>query len=171
MTGVKIRIVALLLTAAWAVSCGSSYRVEPLSLEKRPQVKKVLASYGDVERLERAEEALVSFSKAYDSGRCDEAWGMLTTRYRELFASAAGSAGEARDMFCSGHRIHQEKIEKCDWGKFIAGPKPHYVTSAPPELKVNPGPGEQLFYVVQRDGTYTSFLLVKEESGHRLEPF
>ena len=169
--GVVNRIVAWLLVMSWVVACGSSYRVEPLVLEKRPQVKKVLASYGDVEQLEQAEEALVSFSKAYGAGRCDEAWGMLTTRYRERFAGTAGSAGEAREMFCSGHRIHQEKVEKCDWGKFIAGLKPHYVTSAPPELKVNPGPGEQLFYVVQRDGTYTSFLLVKEEDGHRLEPF
>jgi len=145
--------------------------VEPLGLEKRAQVKQVLSSYGDKERLERAEDTLVTFSKAYDGGRCDEAWGMLTTRYKERFAGAAGSAGEAREMFCSGHRIHQEKVEKCDWKKFIAGPNPHYVTSPPPEMKVRPGPGEQLFYVVQRDGTYTSFLLVKEDGGHRLEPF
>lgn len=171
MTGVKIRVAGLVVVGCWFAACGSSYRVEPLSLEKQPQVKQVLWSYGDKEKLEFAEDVLVTFSRAYDGGRCDEAWGMLTTRYRQRFADAAGGPGEAREMFCSGHRIHQEKIEQCDWSRFIAGPKPHYVTSPPPEMKVRPGPGEQLFYVVQRDGTYTSFLLVKEEGGRRLEPF
>ena len=68
---------------------------------------------------------------------------MVTSRDGQRLGETAGRAGEAKDMCCSGHRVHQEKVEKCDWSKFIAGPKPHYVTSPPPEMKVRPGPGER----------------------------
>jgi len=153
-----------------AVSCGDAYRVEPLLLESRQVAVKVVGAYGDKEAIARAEQAVFGFSEAYAAGRYQEAWDMLAAAYRGRLAAVAGGADEAFRQFGEGYRLEGDMLVQGDWAAVLPGPQPYYVTSPPPEAgKVDVGKAE-LFYVVQRDGTYRSFLLSREDGKARLEP-
>jgi hypothetical protein len=166
LTGVLAAGIGVTIIAA----CGDSYRVEPLLLESRQVAVKVIGSYDDKDAIARAEHAVFGFAEAYAQGRFPEAWDMLTTSYRGRLAQLAGGADEAFRQFSEGYRLEGEMLVQGDWTSVLPGPQPYYVTSPAPEAgKVDVGKAE-LFYVVQRDGTYRSFLLLREDGKARVEP-
>ena len=166
------RRIAMLLGATLVLAgCQESYRVEPLLLENQQLMSQTIAGYDDAGRIDIARQAAVSFAKAYEDGRCDEAWVVLTPRYRAAFATTAGGEAEARQQFCDGYRVKGDMLVKGDWPALVLGPSPHYITSVPPELEVQSAKGRELYFVVQKDGSYTSFLLMDEGENRHIEPF
>jgi len=158
---------AILATAA---ACGDSYRVEPLLLESRQVAVKVVTAYDDKDAIGGAEQAVFGFAEAYAAGRFEDAWEMLTLGYRGRLAAVAGGPEEAFRHFSQGYRLEGEMLVQGDFAAVLPGPQPYYVTSPPPEVgKVDVGKAE-LYYVVQRDGTYRSFLLSTESGKTRIEP-
>jgi len=153
------------------VSCGESYRVEPLLLEKRAVAAGVIQEYDDAPRIREAELLVGKFVRHLKAEECNAAWQMLTTGYRQRFADLAGDMGEAEGMFCKGYSVSGEMLVQGDWQTFLLGDKAFYMTSPPTEMGLVSRPGEELFYVVQRDGGYRAFLLVAEEGSSRIEPF
>ncbi len=168
--GGAIATVLLSMAGIMGSGCGDAYRVEPLMLESRQVALAVVGSYGDREAIARAEQAVFGFAEAYVAGRFEEAWDLLTPAYRARVASVAGSADEAFRQFRDGYRLEGEMLVQGDWTAVLPGPQPYYVTSPPPEAgRVDVGKSE-LFYVVQRDGTYRSFLLSRDGEKTRVEP-
>ena len=153
------------------VSCGDSYRVEPLLLEKRAIAAGVVQQYKDAPRLQEAERLVGEFVRHLKEDRCSAAWQMLSSRYRKRFADLAGELAEGERMFCNGYSLSDEMFVQGDWQTILLGDKAFYMTTPPTEMALKNRPGEELFYVVQRDGGYRAFLLVSEGERAGIEPF
>jgi len=164
-----IRVVAVLCIFGALAACRESYRIEPLLLENRQIVERTIKSYEDEERIGLARQAAIEFVKAYRDGKCEAAWDMLTDRYKALFAHVAGD--DARKQFCEGYRVKDDMLVQGAWSDFVLGARPHYITSVPPEMGAESIAGEDLFFVVQKDGTYTGFILMDGAGEPSIEPF
>lgn len=166
----------LLLSLFWT-ACGSDYRVEPLNLEPRSIVKKVVLSYDEEQRIPLAETTVVAFVKAMRSSNCALGWGLLTQRFQEQFTKVAGGEAAAIDQFCAGYRFTGDgELEAVDWSTLFVGKQPHFITTPPPEVGIKVPEGELLYFVIQRDGSYTSFVMLaqevkKKQWAGRIEPF
>lgn len=171
------RVFAIWLLGVLLAACSSDYRVEPLNLEPRSMVKKVILSYDEEQHIPLAETTVVAFVKAMRAGNCALGWGLMTTRFQQGFVKVAGSEEAAFGQFCSGYRFTRDsELKAVDWTTAFVGMQPHFVTTPPPEVGIQVPEGEHLYFVVQRDGTYTSFIMLATEVGDdqwagRIEPF
>ena len=165
------RIVLLSVGLLVLAGCPDTYRVEPLSLEDAALVDRIQQELDEYPRIREAQDRVLTFARHLEGGDCQSAWHMLSRRYREGFAATAGGVDEARQLFCEGYLWKAGVVSRVDWTRSVLGPNPFYVTSPPPEIEVVTPEGEELFFVVQRDGSYTSFLLVAEPDGEGIEPF
>jgi hypothetical protein len=146
-------------------------RVEPLLLEGQSEVKTIVASYDDADRIEAARAMVEEFVSSLDEGRCERSFEMLSLRYRSRMEAASGGADAARSEFCDGKRENGGRLEPCDWVELLVGKHPHHLITPPPDMGLESGPGEELFVVVQRDGSYKAFLLVSQGESRGIEPF
>jgi hypothetical protein len=150
--------------------CGERYRVEPLLLEQRDLARGIVQNYDDAARIEAAESLVGKFIKHLRSEECDAAWGLLTPGYQTRFAAVAQQE-DAQQLFCEGYKVDGEMLVKGDWVEFLMGTQAFYMTTVPPELGLVTGGDRELFYVVQRDGTYRALLVAGLAGRARLEPF
>ncbi len=158
-------LVALALTG-----CGESYRVEPLLLEQRELARGIVENYDDAARIKAVELLVGRFIKHLQGKECDAAWGMLTSGYQVRF-SAVAQQEDAQGLFCEGYKVDGEMLVKGDWVEFLLGAQAFYMTTVPPELGFVGEGNRELFYVVQRDGTYRALLVEGPAGRARLEPF
>lgn len=175
MRGLSSGPLALLISvlAATAVSlaaCGESYRVEPLLLEQRELARGIVENYDDASRIAAAETLVARFVKHLKSDECSAAWGMLTAGYQARFSGVAQQE-DAQALFCEGYKVDGEMLVKGDWVEFLLGTQAFYMTTVPPELGLVGEGHRELFYVVQRDGTYRALLVEGLTGQARLEPF
>jgi len=152
------------------VGCGESYRVEPLLLEQRELARGIVGNYDDSARIDAAESLVGRFIGHLRSKECDAAWSLLTEGYQKRFAVVAQQES-AQQLFCEGYKVDGEMLVKGDWIEFLLGAQAFYMTTVPPELGLVAEGNRELFYVVQRDGTYRALLLEGPVGNARLEPF
>ena len=152
------------------VACSGSHRIEPIVLEDAKSIKMVTAEFDDAETVKQAKTLALAFSKAAEDGRCETAWKLLSTRYRKRFRDSSDTQDPVK-LFCDGYVLKGDFLAQNGWKETILGERPLYVTTPPPELDASSSPDQALFYVVQQNGSYTSFLVVNERGQARIEPF
>lgn len=163
-------LVLLMYMALVVVGCGESYRVEPLLLEQREVARGIVGNYDDAVRITAVESLVGRFIKHLRSKECDAAWKLLTSGYQARFVRVAQEEN-AQQLFCEGYKVDGEMLVKGDWVEFLLGAQAFYMTTVPPELGLVSEGNRELFYVVQRDGTYRALLVEGSAGQARLEPF
>ncbi len=162
-----LSVVATVLVVA---ACAGKYRVEPLLMEPSVMGDRVVESHRDAREVQQAKALVETFLKAAEGGSCSLAWSHLSTRYRERYLRAAGADGSVMDLFCRGLVLDGDVLLESSWRIRILGRRPHRIVSSPPEMSVRPGKGEGLFHVIQKDGSYVSFVVLTEGSDRKIEP-
>jgi hypothetical protein len=160
-------VVMTLGTAA----CAAKYRVEPLLMEGSVMGDKVVDSHRDAKEVKEVGALVEAFLGAAEGESCSLAWPQLTTRYRERYLRAAGADGNVTDLFCRGLVLDGDVLRESSWRVRILGRRPHRIVSPPPEMPVRLGKGESLFHVIQKDGSYVSFVVLTEGPDRKIEPF
>ena len=166
-----LRVGAALLLLTGVLACGENYRIEPMMLDTPATALQIVDDYSDHKDIQSATVRLKAFVQAVDQGQCGQAWGMLASRYQKRFVSASGSSSEAQQLFCQGYVLKGDALVEGNWKETVLGRNPHYLTTPPPEMEIEKPSGAQLFYVIQRDGSFVAVLMVKEAGERRIEPF